>query len=287
MKNSKFCALVASILVCGTMLSLTSCRDDDETSNTPTKYVITSTFQEPNGSTFYKYDNQGRCIQKVVSFDDVIQTTNYTYTPTKIVSSYEQGGNASNIKITKTYQLDEKGRIFKEDRSQIIAEGDTAKGTSTYEYDAQNQVVSIRTSTDPSDNNAFKLTWKDGNLMKIDYNSVSIIGTVLTLTYDLAYGDIPFQFADNEFPIFDNVLFRDGYFGKSCKYEPAQISSVNTTKTSFTEIKLETTEKYAYSHNEKGLISSYEVEKSTTGIDKVITTSKNLVNVNWTEIELK
>ena len=185
-KTISFLSLLFGLFVCVTVFS--ACGGDDEpssggnsgsgSSETPqsSKHVVKITTEE--GNAFYEssfsYDSQGR-VTKIIETESGAGTNShsektYQYGEMLIISKMKGEGTYSNGQsFTRTeshsYTL-ENGRIVKDEEIQAY-NGNSSSSIETFSYDANNYLSSISRKGSNYDSETKKLTWSDGNLIKL------------------------------------------------------------------------------------------------------------------------
>jgi len=198
---------------------------NDQTPSTPQSSKHVAKIITEEGSSFYEssftYDSQGRVI-KVTETQSGTGTnshseTEYQYGEMLIISKMKGEGTYSNGQsFTRTeshsYTL-ENGRIVKDEEKQ-----NGSSSTETFSYDANNYLSSI--SSKGSDNESgTKITWSDGNLIKLGNRSFE-------------YSNYPWV---KGFPLYlkssnmDANLFAIGYYGNIPKNLPSKTIASETS----------------------------------------------------------
>ena len=242
-KNLSILSLLFGLFVCVTMFS--ACGGDDEPSSggnngssnnssipsnpQSTKHIAKIITEE--GSSFYEssftYDSQGR-VTKVIETQsgtgtNSLSETTYQYGEMLIVSKMNGEGTYSNgqsFTRTESHSFTlENGRIVKDEEKQGSSLNSIISSrTDTFSYDANNYLSSI--SSKGSDNESgTKITWSDGNLIKLGNRSFE-------------YSNYPWA---KGFPLYlkggnmDANLFAMGYYGNIPKNLPSKYYTSETS----------------------------------------------------------
>ena len=157
------------------------------------------------------YNADGQIVRITSRYNDgTIYDTSYSYELYRIViSPYDDIYYLTNGRITSC-----KYGFY------LADEEKSTEATATYEYDNWGY---IKTTTHPlsvvdDEMETYDTKWKDGNIQKITRTYEDSIEEI-TYTYTSHANNIPPLFY--EFPLMDNMLEWQGYFGKRCKNLPA------------------------------------------------------------------
>ena len=211
----KFACLFAALsLAC----AFTACGGDDESSSgssdiPQTSKRVAKIISEEGGSIYedtYIYDSQGR-VTKIIetesgTYQDIRTEITYQYGETVIIKKeFEEGiSNGKSYSWSGSYAYTvENGRIVK------YKQGST---TTTYSYDANNYLSSIRTEYSDTESKTSTITWSNGNLIKDGDMTFSYSN------YSWVKG-IPFKL------IGDSYLFSMGYYGNTPRNLPSKMSN--------------------------------------------------------------
>ena len=231
-KTISLLCLLFGLFVCVTAFS--ACGGDDESSSgvppQSSKHVAKIITEE--GSSYYEssftYDSQGRVI-KVTETQSGTGTnshseTEYQYGEMLIISKMKGEGTYSNGQsFTRTeshsYTLDN-GRIVKDEEKQGSSLNSTSSSwTEIYSYDANNYLSSMSETGSNIVSDTKKLTWSDGNLIKLGNRSFE-------------YSNYPWV---KGFPLYlkssnmDANLFAIGYYGNIPKNLPSKTIASETS----------------------------------------------------------
>ena len=238
-KTISLLSLLFGLFVCVTAFS--ACGGDDEpssggnsgsgSSETPqsSKHVVKITTEE--GNAFYEssfsYDSQGR-VTKIIETESGAGTNShsektYQYGEMLIISKMKGEGTYSNGQSfthteSHSYTL-ENGRIVKDEEIQAYNGNSSSSITETFSYDANNNLSSISRKGSNYDSETKKLTWSDGNLIKL--------------------GDISYEYSSypwaKGFPFYlkgsntDANLFAMGYYGNIPQNLPSKYTYSETS----------------------------------------------------------
>lgn len=249
-KTISFLSLLFGLFVCVTAFS--ACGGDDEpssggnngssnnnqtsgnnqTPSTPQSSKHVAKIITEDGGSFYEssftYDSQGR-VTKVIETQsgtgtNSLSETTYQYGEMLIISKMKGEGTYSNGQsFTRTeshsYTLDN-GRIVKDEEKQGSSLNSTSSSwTEIYSYDANNYLSSMSATGSNIVSDTKKLTWSDGNLIKLGNRSFEYSNYPWTKGF--------FLYLDGS--NMDANLFAMGYYGNIPKNLPSKTIASETS----------------------------------------------------------
>jgi YD repeat-containing protein len=270
-KKLSILSLLFGLFLCVTVFS--ACGGDDESSSgdnggsgsipQTSKHVAKIITEQPYRifEETYTYDSQGR-VTKVIetetgTYQDIRTEITYQYGETVIIrKEVEEGisnGQSYSSSGSCAYTV-ENGRIVK------YKQGST---TTTYSYDANNYLSSIRTEYSDTESETSTITWSNGNIIKAGDMTYSYSN------YSWVKG-IPFKLVG------DSYLFSMGYYGNT----PRNLPSKKSNRSALTE---EWINEYEYALYEW----SYEYTLQDNYVTKMIakpTRENNKYHINTSTI---
>lgn len=211
MKTLRLIGLTAFVVVLS--LSITSCSDDDDPSDSCKIKKPTVVTNDDGSWIELSYDDEGRLIRKDEYNERGALDASiiFKYNVNNVVTNETYPRNSNYI--TNVCTLNSKGYVEKTVTSREFG-SILSVVNSTYYYDSKWQLVGIKTSYDSDSDRVKHLIWKDGNLIKETGNGYSV---------EYSYSTIPsskgfFVFCDDVmidiFPEFSlEYLANCGYFG--------------------------------------------------------------------------
>jgi len=247
-KRGKFQVdIKAAILICGMSL-LTACTSGNEDNPVAPKpernqYQLAhrSAIKDATGagtSTDYAYDAQGRVISEMETDIDADGTQTkyeyyYTYSDHKIILDARIFQNV--------YTLNDEGLIVK---CEVIHPGEEPRTLNEYQYDSEGKIISYEVEN----HKRTVMTWKDGDLISEETgDQVEALNRTDFIHSDLTAEEgfiMPFTSG-----IFNEMLYRQGYYGKTSKHLVAKvISKTEMSSTDKSDIVLNCTYTIADGH---------------------------------------
>ena len=276
--------MLAAILICS-MSAFTACTSDNGDNPVApqpgkkqfqlTRYLSAKDSIGVGVSTDYTYDVQGRVIlemETIINGDGTHYTNEirYTYADHKIIEETETPGDS----YQHVYTLNDDGLIVK---NELIRPGEEPQNQGEYQYDSEGKLI-IYDSSAPKQT---VFTWKDGDLIcyEVGDQTESLNRTDFTpsdLTVEEGFV-MPITAG-----IFNEVLYRQGYYGKTPKHLVAKVvSKAETSSMMKTDLVYDYTYTLADGHITKMVEEG--TLKVTAGSFVMDGPSKNIYTYVWEE----